>query len=317
MEHSGSKTSRAGFAEDYLGAFLRPYYSNVHNRLFLYLLLTAFFFLGVLLGLVIYRGPSVLVSHMSFTTVYALHTALAYSFCHWTVDTVASRTFKEWAAYDCRTVGRLWLIWSGGFLLGFVLHRTVVPCLMYLYATDIIVAYSMSQTRPSHLAFFLFGLPLWSAAVFSTSLIALGHQQPYRPQPAHKPLDCPAPEVEEPETSLTVNVDSSAMELPVGCISHVSMEDHYSRIFYHDGVRQNNVLIRSTMKELVGKLPKNRFLQIHRSHLVNPDRITGLTGNGRQTRVALDSGFELPVSRYRLSEVRQRLRPRMRASVFR
>ncbi len=317
------------FAREYLARPLRGSYADPANRLFLYFLLTAFFMIGVLLGLVVYKGPMVLVHKMAFTTVYSVHVALAYAFCHWAVDIAASRVWREWGGYVHRTVGRHWLIWVFGFFLGFALHRTFLLRLVYLYAPEVVEHYSSApQTKPSHLAYFFVALPTWFGAVFLTTKIALGkgqavqtnsrpgagqlvygpdsevvreYKKARRPQKAAPGLSSPG--------SLVVTVDARSMEIPLGRISHITVEDHYSRIFFSNGADRNNVLIRSPLKDLLQKLPRDRFFQIHRSHVVNLDYVSALKKKGRKAKLTLGrSGIELPVSRYRLPQIRSILK---------
>ncbi|MBU0513611.1 MAG: hypothetical protein KJ621_02450, partial [Proteobacteria bacterium] len=65
--------------KNYLAQPLGAFYADFTSRLLLYFLLAGLFFVEVLLALAVYKGPSILVSHMAFSTVYALHTALAFT----------------------------------------------------------------------------------------------------------------------------------------------------------------------------------------------------------------------------------------------
>ena len=326
MGDSEFRTSRPiKLAKDYLSTPFGSYYALSANRYLLYLLLTALFFTEALLAFVIHRGPLVLIEFMAFSTVYSLHIALVYSFSIWMADAIAGRASRNWGGYRERTVGKLWLIWFCAFLFGFGIHRSFLPRLVYLYAPEVAEFFMSSpEIRPGHFAFFVSGLLWWCAAVYIAIRIGLKNQEATRPCPRppkirrihqrlsmaeQKKVMAPDAATGEPlppfDDSLILDVDSKSMEIPLGRISHITIEDHYSRIFLKDGDGLTNVLIRTPLEELVQKLPKNRFLQIHRSHVVNLEHVSRLRKNGRQTKVALDRyGLELPVSRYRLPYIR-------------
>ena len=63
-----------------------------------------------------------------------------------------------------------------------------------------------------------------------------------------------------------------------------------------------------TLGELEGELDERRFLRIHRSYLLNLDRLAGLELYAKDSRVAiLKSGQKLPVSRAGYSRLRELL----------
>lgn len=70
-------------------------------------------------------------------------------------------------------------------------------------------------------------------------------------------------------------------------------------------------LLACRLTHLEHVLPKPPFLRIHRSHIVNLDRVTfAETGGGRQSFLRLGGGGEVPVARARLPEVRDTLHAR-------
>lgn len=70
-------------------------------------------------------------------------------------------------------------------------------------------------------------------------------------------------------------------------------------------------LLACRLTHLEQVLPKPPFLRIHRSHIVNMDRVTiSETAGSRRSFVRLGEGAELPVARARLQEVREALRAR-------
>ncbi|HEX7070775.1 MAG TPA: LytTR family DNA-binding domain-containing protein, partial [Rhodothermales bacterium] len=66
-------------------------------------------------------------------------------------------------------------------------------------------------------------------------------------------------------------------------------------------------LFRETMAALEKRLDPNRFVRIHRSHIVNTDRIKELQpGNGEHT-VVLRNGVRLTLSRGYREKLQERL----------
>ena len=305
---------------------LGPYFSSPYKRFFLYFLLFSFFMIECLLALAIFKGPSVLVHYMDFTTVYSFHTAICYSSCLWLVDATVNRLSNEWGRYQNRTVGKTWLIWLGGFLAGYIVHRTIIPCLMHVYALDLVKHYlSFPQERPTHIEVLLYSFPYWVAAVFLTLRIAIKNCDTFQKE-VNAPSDtilhqAPTASVRYDDTNQvrTKNDGDSAYEgslqlydgfrqvrIAFPLITHISVEDHYCRVFYSNGREPENILIRSSLRDLLEKLPAQDFIQIHRSHVVNLNRVSSVRKNGREATFILDDqNFELPVSRYRLSHIRR------------
>jgi len=82
--------------------------------------------------------------------------------------------------------------------------------------------------------------------------------------------------------------------LPVGKIDYVKAEDDYVLLF--SGGR--NHIKKQTLASLEDALPRERFVRIHRSYLLNLDRLARVAGSaaGGSTAVLVD-GTSLPVSR--------------------
>lgn len=318
----------------YLSTPMWDFYSYGVNRLMLYCLSACFFMLAGILAWAVYISPHFLIEQMAFTTVYALHNAAVYALCLLLADVLASRRWPAWAGYENRTVGRQWLIWSGGFVLGFVIHRTLVRSLVQFYALDAVTALSNHPGfPPTHLTFALSVTPVWALSVATVIHVALKRQQaqqkahasaiqavlsaPVMPpgNAARQPVDrktgqeggdrAPLPGV------LALNSDAGELKIPHDRITHISVEDHYSRIFFTGANSSSlrNVLIRLPLKELMRVLPRDDFVQIHRSHVVNLKHVERVKRKGRERRLVLGAeGVDLPVSRYRLPNIKPRLK---------
>ncbi len=82
--------------------------------------------------------------------------------------------------------------------------------------------------------------------------------------------------------------------IPVGRIDFVQAQDDYVSI-HADG---RDLLKEQTLAELEGLLDPSRFVRIHRSYLLNIDRLARMEPATKDTRVAiLKDGRELPISR--------------------
>jgi len=82
--------------------------------------------------------------------------------------------------------------------------------------------------------------------------------------------------------------------VPIDRVDYVEAQDDYVAV--HTGDR--TLLKDQTMTNLESQLDPRRFVRIHRSFLLNLDRLARLETTGKDTRVAvLRDGRELPVSR--------------------
>jgi two-component system, LytTR family, response regulator len=92
--------------------------------------------------------------------------------------------------------------------------------------------------------------------------------------------------------------------VPVEAIDYVTASGPYAEL--HVGGQTH--LVRERMQELERRLDQGRFLRIHRSAIVQLDRVDSLQRRGSgETAVKLRDGTELPVSRSRRELLEQRL----------
>lgn len=107
------------------------------------------------------------------------------------------------------------------------------------------------------------------------------------------------------QAHLTIRNQSSTVFVPIDDIDWIEAADYYVEI--HAAGRSH--LMRETMQRLEEQLDE-RFVRIHRSRLVNRDRVRELRSEGRgETVVVLDDGVALRVSR----SCRAKLEPARRA----
>ena len=89
-------------------------------------------------------------------------------------------------------------------------------------------------------------------------------------------------------------------------ISHVSVDDHYCYVYHRTANgewRKSDV--GEPLKSVAERLPD--LIQVHRSHLVNPEYVVHVDRSERNYSLKLENGDQLPVSRARRSDVLARL----------
>lgn len=111
-------------------------------------------------------------------------------------------------------------------------------------------------------------------------------------------LRAPAPTWVRPAGShparVVVRAGSQVHVVPLDRLDYVEAQDDY--IALHTAGR--TLLKEQTLSDLEARLDPRRFVRIHRSYLLNLDRLAGLEPAGKDSRVAvLRDGTRLPVSR--------------------
>jgi hypothetical protein len=121
-----------------------------------------------------------------------------------------------------------------------------------------------------------------------------------------KPAD--AEHVKDREKSVLL-LDNSETAIPLPEISHISVEEHYSRIFTeNENSGHDSIEVRSSLKELLKQLPDSSFIQVHRSHVVNLEYVTHIDKRHSTYEVALKNGkIRIPLSRRRTGEILPKL----------
>jgi len=66
-------------------------------------------------------------------------------------------------------------------------------------------------------------------------------------------------------------------------------------------------MARITLAEVANQLPENSFLQVHRSHIVNFRYVENLLRQKRNYQLQLTNGDNIPVSRSRIKQIRQKV----------
>lgn len=286
-----------------------PFYQHPVNRLLTYLLLAAGLVCGVFLALAMAGGALYLTGNLPLVCALALYVAVVFTMSHVFVDLTAHLLWPRRMAYGSRSVGGQWLVLFCGLALGLWLHQQAFGELMDLCAPE-------SDSRlPLNLAL----VPLWCAALYACLLLvpmsSSGEAQETAAPPGHAQAagvagSSPRPRLtgQNRPAAMSFQVDGRQLVVPLEAISHVIIEDHYCRVFHRGGRGLASFLARETLSGLVSQAGTNRFLRIHRSHLVNPAHVTAFQRKGHGHYLLLGpEGTALPISRRRRKQVQQAL----------
>lgn len=124
------------------------------------------------------------------------------------------------------------------------------------------------------------------------ALEAFQHQQ--QSTPAIPPVSETTPD------SFFVNVEYALVKIPVQAVTHVESMRDYVKIFLTTQAKP--VLTRSSLKAIGEKLPAEGFMRVHKSYIVNLDKIEAIRSHQIQI-----GKFEIPVSEANMEELLKRL----------
>jgi DNA-binding LytR/AlgR family response regulator len=100
------------------------------------------------------------------------------------------------------------------------------------------------------------------------------------------------------ERSLWVQQRGEMIRIPIVALDWIQAEGEYVRL--HLG--EKSYLLRSSISSLVDDLANEGFLRIHRSLIINLERLSAIRGTRAGSKAKLSTGVELPVGRkYRRS----------------
>jgi hypothetical protein len=101
---------------------------------------------------------------------------------------------------------------------------------------------------------------------------------------------------------ITFTSGKRTISITANCISHISVDDHYCYVYYRDGESWTKTDVAQPLKEVKALLPEF-FLQVHRSHIVNPQHLRAIERGNRSYRLQLACDESLPISKHRINEV--------------
>jgi DNA-binding LytR/AlgR family response regulator len=110
---------------------------------------------------------------------------------------------------------------------------------------------------------------------------------------------------------LPVERDGSTHFIPMEDVVAVHANAHYTYIF--DGSAK--FFCPLAISDVEARLDRARFMRVHRSHIVNIDRVVGLKRAGDNGVIELADRYTVPVSRSRFGGLRSRLGVGSRAAV--
>ncbi len=338
----------------YLSTSLGDYYQIASNRYLAYLLVTLIagawtFFALTLFNLTkpwtgihheMFRWTLAIKHSEMFRWTYTIETALNFGLSYYVLNEWLSRATGRWGRFANRTVGKTWLIWSVAFLFAFMMQLTYIHSRVDIYYPKLINFFDIYPAhRPGANDVFLFLFPSWLITICVLTWTCLRRQRAIdleRSEFDHM-LNLREQEWAARYQSLITNsmfassdpmrernFTGEPIQVPDGNgsrwiypeqISHVSVEDHYSRIFIKDHHSDKEMLIKRPLKKLLDQLPQDLFLQIHRSHVINLFYISQIKKEGRSYTIFLDKGnHALPLSRYRIPQILPRLQAHLSLS---
>jgi NO-binding membrane sensor protein with MHYT domain len=156
----------------------------------------------------------------------------------------------------------------------------------------------------------------------SRGAASMGQAAPPEPQdvePIPAPALQPASHVSHARSQrgvrhLPVERDGATHFVAVDAIVAVHANAHYTYIF--DG--NVKLFCPLPISDVESRLDTSRFVRVHRSHIVNVDRVVGLrrAGDNGVIELAGADRYTVPVSRSRLGPLKSRLVPRMAAATL-
>lgn len=257
-----------------------------------------------------------------FKSVYPLIVGLLVSGSHYLFSEAGARM----AARHCRpfrvTVAGYWGISLAGVLFGFsmVWFNAQCPGVEKVYP-DIFYFYTDHPDPPARVSVFfkLILLPWLVATVLITQgelkrqlkkeleLIRQINTALKEKAPRDDETGALADAGEKPGW-FEVTTGDGTKQIPQSSLISISVKDHYCEIlFFRDG-KSCRELVRLSLKQAKDRLPKSRFEQVHRSHVVNLDHVQKVIKKGQAFQLYMaGSDTPIPASRHRAGEFLPRI----------
>jgi two-component system response regulator LytT len=112
------------------------------------------------------------------------------------------------------------------------------------------------------------------------------------------PIEILSTKSQENTSELYVNIDKKLVKINFNSISIIEAQGDYIYII----TDQKNYIVHSTLKKIEEKLPKDLFIKIHRSYIINFSKIIDIEDN----RVVIDKNV-IPISRTNRQELINKL----------
>jgi hypothetical protein len=126
--------------------------------------------------------------------------------------------------------------------------------------------------------------------------------------------DEPVGAAREPAPVLELKHDRGELAVSPDRVVRVQAQENYCEFVLTAGSDEPtssrphpHPLVRMTLAQALERLPHDRFVQTHRSHVANLARVREVVREGRSWRLELADGESVPVSRGRIASVRERV----------
>ncbi len=213
----------------------------------------------------------------------------------WLVTKVLARQAKH------PSVGLVWLISAAGFTLG----------LVFIGGLDSVGFLEGTAHKAAALhgprSMLLRLVPVWvlvTAYLVRSEILEAYETRFEALEPAHK-AQAPAGDDRQ---AVHLGAGKSGFSVRAATILLVSAEENYCKVVTRADEGVSSTLVRATLQSVEDALADPRFIRIHRSHLVNAERVERVRRRGRQFYALLGNAEEeIPISRQRCKAVLARL----------
>ncbi len=191
--------------------------------------------------------------------------------------------------------------------LGTALSRDLLAVIVAVVAFAVSSAFLLALVPDGRPAALPPGLSVVGVPSSSVLSLAVTEMQP-RPR-SEEALAVPrAVPQQATATVLPVQKAGAIHYLPISRVVAVKAEAHYTTIF--DGT--DRFFCSLSIGDVEGRLGNDRFVRVHRSHIVAIEHIRSLkrTGDGGVAELDSATPYSIPISRKRLSDLRRRLQAR-------
>ena len=282
---------------DYLRFPLNDVNKQFEQRLLVYLFHSLMVCAATFLSLRAYEVWTGEVGWLPFQGVYAWHTTVNFSLCFVVVFEMSRYIRPQKGEHRSLRTYQFWLVGLIAFFIAFFLQRTVVYSRIDTYYPSLILFYEKYPfARPSIAQMFVWCFMFW----LPVSLILVHFSRILQKKYSQN----------QTTSQKTQNrrwfLQDGKTAIDISELTHLSMEDHYARIYWQEKGEMHQVLVRLTLKEALKHLTDKCFVQVHRSHVVNLNHVKSIQKDGNRW-VAVIGHHKIPISRSRLTSFKNQL----------
>ncbi len=116
-------------------------------------------------------------------------------------------------------------------------------------------------------------------------------------------------EVKNELIEITSETGNEKIQLPLNNLLYIKSADNYSEVYYNEGEQMNRKILRTTLSSIEGNISSEYLFKIHRSYIINLQKIDEVIGNSNKCDIILkDLETPLPVSRSKRKELLEKLK---------